>query len=535
MSRMHSRLGLCSIWLFGILLAPTVSAQQAADSQTANPQSPAPQATTTPPPPQSPATPDNSPAATFRSRTDLVLVPVVVRDHKGNHLPGLAKDAFRLQENGKEQTISVFEEVHPPAADAKPYLTPDRGYSNLPFDNARELRYTILVLDLLNTSIFQRADAKDNLSKFLAKGVTADQPVSLLCITSKGLKQVQPFSTDPKALIETLKNVDVGPESIMARPNRVIGAINQIRDIAQAYAGIPGRKTLIFAAGFMPELTSEAAIIPTSPYAGDLRRMWAALNNSNIAVYTFLLMDWSRNNARGAVSRLDLHMRDFAESTGGGECVEANGLMNCLDSAVEDSRSYYMLGFSVQADDRKPGWRDLKVKVSAEHVDVHARDGFYYGQPSSPTPPTVHDQEINALASTVPLSAIPMFVKVLPPAATDAATEAAKEASTEKDKKKTQFLMTIPLAGVSVDPTQSNPLDLEVGAIALTRDTREAAEFLHPVRGNPKPEIVQAWARDGIKLQAELDLPPGSYDLRFFARDNNTGQIGTVVFPLDVK
>jgi hypothetical protein len=124
-----------------------------------------------------------------------------------------------------------------------------------------------------------------------------------------------------------------------------------------------------------------------------------------------------------------------------------------------------------------------------------------------------------------------MFVKVLAPAATDAATEAA----TGNDKKKTQFLMTIPLAGISIDPTQSNPLDLEIGAIALTRDTREAAEFLHPVRGNPKPEIVQAWARDGIKLQAELDLPPGSYDMRFFARDNNTGQIGTVVFPLDVK
>jgi VWFA-related protein len=513
-SRVHSRLGVNSIWLVAILFSASVSAQQ-----TANPQ-----ATTTPPPPQSPAPPDGSPAATFRSRIDLVLVPVVVRDHKGTHLPGLTKDAFRLQENGKDQTISVFEEVHAPTAEAKPTLAPDRGYSNLPFDNAHQLRYTILVIDLLNTSLFQRADAKDNLSKFLAKGVTADQPVSILCITSKGLKQVQPFGTDPKALIETLKKLDVGPESIMARNNRVIGAINQIRDIAQAYAGIPGRKTLVFAAGFMPELTSEAAIIDTSPYAGDLRRMWAALNNSNIAVYTFLLMDWSRNNARGAVSRLDLHMRDFAESTGGGECVEANDLMNCLASAVEDSRSYYMLGFSVQPNDRKPGWRDLKVKVSAEHANVHSRDGFYYGQPSTPAPPSVHDQEINALASAVPISAIPMFVKVLTPAA-----------ATESDKKKTQFLMTIPLAGVTIDSTQPNPLDLEIGAIALTRDTREAAEFLHPVRGNPNPENLQAWAREGIMLQTELDLPPGSYDIRFFARDNNTGQIGTVVFPLDVK
>jgi len=510
----------CS-WLVVCLWLTAFSAQQTTDPQTTNPQT-----TNTTTPPQSPAPPSSALTTTFRIRSDLVLVPVVVRDHKGNHVPGLTKDAFRLRENGKDQTISIFEEMHAPAAEVQPSLAPDRGYSNLPFDNSHQLRYTILLLDLLNTSPFQRADAKDNLIKFLVRGVTGNQPVSLLCITNKGLKLVQPFATDPNALIETLKKLNVGPETIMARPNRVIGTINQIRDIAQAYAGIPGRKTMIFASGFLPEISSEASIVNTSAYAGDLRRMWGALNNSNIAVYHFLLMDWSRNNSSGPVGRLDTRMRNFAESTGGGECVEANDLMNCLTSAVEDSRSYYMLGFSVQPDDRKPGWRDLKVKVSADHVDVRARDGFYYGQPSAPNLPTVHDQEINALASALPYSAIPMFVTVLPPVASD------PDAS---DKKKIQFMMTIPLGGVNIDPAQPNPLDLDVGAIALTRDTREAAEFSHPVRGNPKPENLEAWARDGIRVQTELDLPPGSYDLRFFARDNNAGQIGTVVFPFDVK
>jgi hypothetical protein len=98
--------------------------------------------------------------------------------------------------------------------------------------------------------------------------------------------------------------------------------------------------------------------------------------------------------------------------------------------------------------------------------------------------------------------------------------------------------MTIPLSGLLIDPSSRAALDVEVGAIALTRDTKgpkEAAEFIQPVRGNPKPENLQAWARDGIKLQSALDLPPGSYDLRFFARDNNAGRIGTVVFPLEVK
>jgi hypothetical protein len=86
-----------------------------------------------------------------------------------------------------------------------------------------------------------------------------------------------------------------------------------------------------------------------------------------------------------------------------------------------------------------------------------------------------------------------------------------------------------------MEPSNQNSLDLEIGAIALTRDTREAGELLHPLRGNPKPEDLRRFARDGIKLREKLELAPGSYDVRFMAHDLTTGQIGTVVFPLDVK
>jgi hypothetical protein len=46
---------------------------------------------------------------------------------------------------------------------------------------------------------------------------------------------------------------------------------------------------------------------------------------------------------------------------------------------------------------------------------------------------------------------------------------------------------------------------------------------------------MEQLARQGIKLREKLDLPTGTYDMRFFVRDNSTGQIGTVVFPLEVK
>ncbi|PYX38708.1 MAG: hypothetical protein DMG75_03115 [Acidobacteria bacterium] len=47
----------------------------------------------------------------FRTETVLVQVPVVVTDKSGNHIHNLAKDNFRVFENGKEQKVAAFEEI----------------------------------------------------------------------------------------------------------------------------------------------------------------------------------------------------------------------------------------------------------------------------------------------------------------------------------------------------------------------------------------------------------------------------------------
>lgn len=68
--------------------------------------------------PSRPTRSQSAPVATFKSSSDLVLVPVVVRDKKGKHVSGLPQSAFRLEEKGKEQTITLFEKVSAPTTDA---------------------------------------------------------------------------------------------------------------------------------------------------------------------------------------------------------------------------------------------------------------------------------------------------------------------------------------------------------------------------------------------------------------------------------
>src|ERR1019366_2112806 len=50
---------------------------------------------------------------TFKAETNLVLVPVVVRDAKGNAVGGLGKEDFRLWQDGRSQVIasSAMEET----------------------------------------------------------------------------------------------------------------------------------------------------------------------------------------------------------------------------------------------------------------------------------------------------------------------------------------------------------------------------------------------------------------------------------------
>jgi VWFA-related protein len=143
----------------------------------------------------------------FKSRSDLVLVPVVVLKH-GEHVTGLTKSSFRLEQNGVEQTVASVEEIKAQGAAASELAPADGSYSNLPLDPAGQPRVTIILLDLLNTGQFQRTDAKEQLLKFLSRDLRNQDSISLLCIKGKGLESILPFTSDRKALIVALQKLD---------------------------------------------------------------------------------------------------------------------------------------------------------------------------------------------------------------------------------------------------------------------------------------------------------------------------------------
>jgi len=127
---LHLGRGLRMIWetqgASAVIELGETSARPAAGTNQAVPAPP----TVVPPPtrqePAVPAAPQSQPAvsahaepATFRTRVNLVTVPVVVRDKQGRVVDGLTKDQFRLYDKGKLQEIAGFTIEKPESAPAQ--------------------------------------------------------------------------------------------------------------------------------------------------------------------------------------------------------------------------------------------------------------------------------------------------------------------------------------------------------------------------------------------------------------------------------
>jgi hypothetical protein len=152
-----------------------------------------------------------------------------------------------------------------------------------------------------------------------------------------------------------------------------------------------------------------------------------------------------------------------------------------------------MLGFSVRPDDRKPGWRDLKVEVSGEQGNIRAGDGFYYQESPSPGPKTVHEAEMNGLASVLAYSALPSTSACCP----QPLPNHARSFDACQDEGR------IPGDHCSQQhqhhPSNANSLDLEIGAIAR-------CGFCTWSREQPRRRQHLVWFAADRELAAQKDV-----------------------------
>jgi VWFA-related protein len=291
--------------------------------------------------PVAPAAPASTAAAPpavttiLHANANLVLVDVVVSEH-GNAVHGLPQGNFRIFDNGREQTISSFEEHRPvevPAI-AKPIKLPPNTYTNLPvYPEATAIN--VLLLDGLNTIAVDQVYVRRKMIEYMDK---IKPGTSLAIFTlSQRLRMIEGFTTDVAKLSKDFQAAKTGPSDSLdvnsgitdsmnnlsnyaptpsgrgMDPNALSSAINQMNEfaadvtaaqeetrermtlnalqqLARYLNAIPGRKNLIWFSGSFPiALSPDGAM--NSPFRNmqnnedDVRETSEMLSAARVAVY----------------------------------------------------------------------------------------------------------------------------------------------------------------------------------------------------------------------------------------------------------
>jgi VWFA-related protein len=190
-----------------------------------------------------------APVTTIRTSSDLVVIDVVANDSQQNPVHQLTPADFTVLEDGKPQTVKVFEEHQTqPSAPLPPLPKLDPGtftnYSLAPANGA----LNILLLDKLNTPINAQSVVRDQVLKFL-KEVPPGTRIAIFALTTD-LKLLQGFTTNPevlRALVEGKKgNQGASPLMNNAMEGDQPGADDPMYDMeADALGNDPGAAMIL--------------------------------------------------------------------------------------------------------------------------------------------------------------------------------------------------------------------------------------------------------------------------------------------------
>jgi VWFA-related protein len=522
----------------------------------------------------------------FRTQTILVQVPVVVTDKSGNHIHGLTKDDFRLTENGKEQTVSTFEELVATTGKLPAPALKAGQFANLTLSEDKPRTVTVIALDTVNTPFLDQAYGRRELVKYLAHSLDSGQVLALMIMTSHGLKVVQSLTGDPEQLQQILKkaggelpamqgldmdaqadaatgdipdmpapSATADPEAAMQafiergdaifsqyqQQNAIETTMNSFLGIAWSLSGVPGRKSLIWATGGFPFTLRAPDAVPNGYLSNLYERTMAALAEAQISVYPVDVRGLVNSNPIGEASKSGMpsarqisnrawlqqssidSLNEFADMTGGKAFYNTNDLAASFKRAADDASSYYLLGYYLDAHNDRAGWRQLKVKVDKKDTEVRARKGIFV------TNATVHAQlsrnsDMNyALTTPVEGTGVPITVEWTGVVG-------------EGEKKKAVFMARMPPNGLTIDPATQNKIDFEFATVAWSDKDHKQASSTAQNFAKVLPDAQLASIRaNGVSFKNAIELAPGKYTVRFVVRDNFTGKVGSVTAPLTVN
>jgi VWFA-related protein len=552
----------------GLCLAPVAPSLRA---QTAAAQAQLPSATGAtqvqiPPPPSMPAS-----ANVLQSTSEVVRIDIQVTDKSGKTIKGLKPDQFVITDDGKTQKITTFSfediEAIQTAAnsdDSKPVVvsvdTPRGTNPDTVSTQTRDRRMLILYFDLSSMEPDDMLRARDAATKFIK---TQMQKADLVSVVAYGtqLSIWSDFTNNHDTLMKAIDRLTPGVNSELAANDadsvatdtqaafsaddtefntfNTDAKLEAIEGLANVLSAIPGRKSIIHFTGGITQTgeenrtelraaTDAANRADTSIYEIDSRGLFATPPGGDVSSAAATGTSLFSGAAVYAQTDARMDSRDtlstLASDTGGRAFYDLGDLADALPQIQADNLGYYLASYELPPNTKHDGsWHQIRVRlkgVSGAHVK--SRDGYYAPRDFQHLmKQDKEDQLQEALESDDPIVELPIAVET---------------------------------AAFRVSPQQVYvPISAKISSSALgwavKHDEHQVGfDFAYEVRvlfqGAPTG-IPVADRRDTINVkldptnfdqvkqanlvyQGGVLLTPGrTYRLKFIARENETGKLGT--------
>jgi VWFA-related protein len=179
---------------------------------------------------RAPAPAPAAPAATIRVEVRQVMVPVVVTDREGHHIPGLTRADFQVFEDGVEQKISGFgvESVAATAAASEPAAIAHKESAapRVQPQRASVRRTYLICLDTLHAEFGNLVHVREALSKLFAAEQPGDAQYIVVAV-GRSTELLQNTTSDAGSVLKAIQSKSF--EKLYLASTRRIGQSEMLR------------------------------------------------------------------------------------------------------------------------------------------------------------------------------------------------------------------------------------------------------------------------------------------------------------------
>jgi VWFA-related protein len=508
----------------------------------------------------------------------LVVVDVFAKDKDGNPVPNLKASDFTVTEDGKAQDIKICtyqeltndpiktepatlqtrpepkSDLPPPPAEVKSVTSNQISGSSGGEVKYKDKRLMVLFFDMTSMPIQDQIRAQDSAVKFVKTQITPSDLVAIMTFAAD-VKVVRDFTDDRDQLIKDIKNITVGEGTgfdatdssdaasdtgaAFSADDSEFNIFNTDRQLsaletaAKMLGALPEKKALVyFASGLTQDkngnnqaqltATENAAIkANVSFYPIDARGLVAsgplgdATKGATSGQGAFT--GSSQRSAQSSFQGQQETLTTLAADTGGKALLDNNDLSVGIVQAQKDISSYYIIGYYSTNGALDGHYRKIDLKIKKDlSAKLEYRHGYFAGKDFKKFDSDDKERQLSeALMLGDPITDL---------------TVAAEIDYFRLDRQRYFIPVEVKIPGSELELAKHGSSEtVRLDFIGVVKDAK--GEVKSNVRDyielKLKDQNVAELAKRAIAYDTGFILPPGPYSLKFLARDNETGMIGT--------